>query len=82
MCPVECFILSLALKYYLKAFLVSKNKCSFALMAGCWVVGHVGFITWEVRALDGALFPQSCLLDRQHPYGGVAHLGTFCPFSP
>ena len=45
-------------------------------------MGHVGFITWEVRALNTALFPPPCLLDRQHPYRGVAHLATFCPFSP
>lgn len=51
-------------------------------MAGCWVAGHVGFITWKVWALDGALSPQACLLDGQHPCVGGAHLATFCPFSP
>lgn len=33
-------------------------------MASCWVVGHVGFITWEVRALNTALFPHlACWID-------------------
>ena len=51
-------------------------------MAGCWVADHVSFITWEVWALDGVLSPQPCLLDRQHPCVGGAHLAPFCTFSP